>query len=214
MYESVLRDLRGVRGVFALICGLAAGWWVYVPIHELMHAAGCLVSGGEVAELKIQSVYGGDLLGRMFSFVVSGGDYAGRLTGFDTNDSDFTYAATVYFPYLLSLPGFFLLNAALRRKSRFLFAFAIPVSLAPLIGLTGDFFELGSLWLFQVWPGAASAHRSLISDDVFRLFEELESVGADVALFIASSFLLGLAISWGTLFVSERINSAVSGSSR
>ena len=212
MYETILSELKGARGVFLLVAGLAAGWWLYVPIHELMHALGCLATGGGVSELRIQPLYGGRLLSHVFSFVVPGGDYAGRLVGFDTKGSDFTYAATVYFPFLLSLPGFYFMDAATRKKSPFLFAFAIPLALAPLISLTGDFFELGSLGVFQVWPGMEDAHRVLISDDVFRLFREIEAQvwnGPSKPLlfgFVILSFFVGLLLCWCTLYMSDRIN--------
>ena len=71
MYETILSELKGARGVFLLMAGLAAGWWLYVPIHELMHALGCLATGGGVSELRIQPLYGGRLLSHVFSFVVS-----------------------------------------------------------------------------------------------------------------------------------------------
>ena len=30
---------RGWRALVLALLGLAAGWWVYVPLHELLHAA-------------------------------------------------------------------------------------------------------------------------------------------------------------------------------
>jgi len=71
---------RGARGLAFALLGLAVGWWIYVPIHELLHAAACLLAGGEVTRLEIAPQYGGALLARIFPFVVSGGEYAGRLS--------------------------------------------------------------------------------------------------------------------------------------
>ena len=70
--------------LLAVFAGLAVGWWVYVPIHELGHVAGCLVTGGAVDRLDIDPLYGAALLERVFPFVHSGSEYAGRLSGFDT----------------------------------------------------------------------------------------------------------------------------------
>src|SRR5258705_6478487 len=97
--RDVLRGLdrcldAGVRGLPLAALGLALGWWVYVPLHELLHAAACLVFGGSVTRLEIDGMYGGGLLARMLPFVVSGSQYAGRLSGFDTHGSDAIYLAT------------------------------------------------------------------------------------------------------------------------
>ena len=95
--------LRSRWGPFLLLVIALGGWILYVPIHELLHAAGCLALGGRVDELEIQAMYGGALLERVFPFVRAGGEYAGRLTGFDTGGSDLVYLATVATPFLLSL---------------------------------------------------------------------------------------------------------------
>src|SRR5262249_2715862 len=79
--------------------GMLAGWWIYVPVHELLHAAGCRLTGGGVTRLEIGAVYGGALLSRVLPFVVAGGEDAGRLSGFDTHRSD-----RIYLPPALPLP--------------------------------------------------------------------------------------------------------------
>jgi hypothetical protein len=78
----------GLRSLAVIFLGLLVGWWIYVPVHELLHAAACAVAGGGVSRLEIDSMYGGALLARVFPFVVSGSEYAGRLSGFDTRGSD------------------------------------------------------------------------------------------------------------------------------
>ena len=110
-FLDVLRGLEryaagGSRQLLLVLVGSALGWWVYVPIHELLHAAACMLFGGEVSRLEISGIYGGGLLARVLPFVATGTDYAGRLSGFDTAGSDLVYLATVLGPYLLTLfPG-------------------------------------------------------------------------------------------------------------
>lgn len=210
-YAAVLAVLPVAKTVLLLVSGLAVGWWVYVPIHELLHVAGCLISGGEVTRLEIQPIYGGALLARLIPFVSAGGDYSGRLTGFDIGGSDWTYFVTVYFPYVLSLGGLWLMEVAVVRRSGFLFGFALPCALAPLVSLTGDFLEIGSLALYQVWPGIEGIHRQLISDDLFRLLKELGtdntglSLNVHTGIFIGLSLAIGGICAWGTLVAADRI---------
>src|ERR1051325_6446569 len=94
------RVLRRGSDLAWLLGGLLAGWWVYVPIHELLHAAGCLAAGGAVSRLEIDTIYGGALLARVFPWVVAGSDYAGRLSGFDTRGSDAIYLVTDLLPFV------------------------------------------------------------------------------------------------------------------
>ncbi len=215
LYQQILSSPNAVKTLLFLLSGLAIGWWLYVPVHELMHAAGCFIGGGEVHRLEIKPLYGGAILSQFFSFVVSGGDYAGRLTGFDTLSSDWTYGLLVFFPYILSFLGFVLLELATRKKAPFIFAFFLPITFAPVISLTGDFFEMGSLLIFQFWPGAEGIHRSLISDDIFRLMEEMSSGALGIPLnptsyyFIVVSFLMTVILAWGTLILSDVLRTLV-----
>ena len=104
---------RGYRGLALVVLGLLLGWWVYVPCHELMHAAACLLTGGEVTRLEISSLYGGTVLREWFPFVAVGEDYAGRLAGFDPRGHDLIYLATDVGPFLATLfPGVWALRAA------------------------------------------------------------------------------------------------------
>src|SRR5262245_65586894 len=91
------------RAFVIVILAGAVAWWVYVPAHELLHALGCVITGGRVAELQIAPRYGGGLLARVFPFVVGHSDYAGRLSGFDTKGSDLIYLATDAMPYVLTV---------------------------------------------------------------------------------------------------------------
>lgn len=210
-YAAILSLQPVAKTVVLLTCGLVVGWWAYVPVHELLHAAGCLISGGEVTRLEIQPVYAGALLARVIPFVSPGGDYAGRLSGFDIRGSDWTYFVTIYFPYLLTLGGLWLAEVGVARRSGFLFGFSLPCALAPLVSLSGDFLEIGSLGLYQVWPGMGGIHRELISDDLFRLLRALAvgdagmSLNAHSGWFIGLSLALGGVAAWATLIAADRI---------
>ncbi len=174
-----------------------------------MHAAGCVLGGGEVHCLEIDSLYGGALFFDIFSFVSAESEYAGRLSGFDTHGSDGVYALTIVFPFVLTLFGFLLLEMGVQKRSPFVFMFFTPWAFAPIISLFGDYFELGSLLLFQVWPGTNEIHRLLISDDLFRLLSDISSGALDVifglpgTLFIGAAFICGAALAWGTVVLSE-----------
>ncbi len=158
----------GVSGLVLCFIGLAAGWWVYVPVHELLHALGCIAGGGRVWLLEISPLYGGALLERWFPFVEAGGDYAGRLAGFDTGGHDWVHVLTTFFPFLLTLfPGVWLLRQGAKRGSGLLYGFSLAIALAPLISLTGDAYEIGSLIVVQLFPWSQDAMREvLVGDDV------------------------------------------------
>jgi len=96
-------DARRIATWLAVVAAFALTWFVYVPIHELLHAFGCIAAGGDVSRLEIGEEYGGALLARVFPFVKSGSSYAGQLTGFDTHGSDVVYLITVLAPYLLTV---------------------------------------------------------------------------------------------------------------
>lgn len=190
-----------------VMAGLLLGWWIYVPVHELLHVAGCLLAGGEVSRLELSPLYGGDLLARVFPFVVSGSDYAGQLTGFDTRGSDWIYQACVLMPYLITVfPGFWLwqrvLDVARPGPGAMLAAGGLlPVVAAPLISLTGDYYESASILVSRAFAGAAGRPlEAWRSDDVFRLVDEwsLGWTTAD-ALAIATGLLLSLGLALTTL---------------
>lgn len=154
-----------------VMLGAVAGWFVYVPLHELLHALGCLAAGGTVTRLEIAPLYGGHLLERLFPFVVAGGDYAGRLAGFDTGGSDLVYLATDLAPFVLVLPGIWLLHRSAEQRRAIPFGLAVPFALAPFLSLTGDAYEIGSILVTRLpwWRDAASLLRS---DDLVMLVEK------------------------------------------
>ena len=160
---------RGVRGLALILLALVAGWWVYVPLHELLHAAACLLAGGEVTRLEIAPQYGGALLARIFPFVVAGGEYAGRLSGFDTGGSDLVYLATDLGPFVLTLfPGIWLLRMAGTAGWPFRFGLSLPFALAPFLSLTGDAYEIGSILV--------RGGETLRGDDLVKKAQELAAL--------------------------------------
>jgi hypothetical protein len=157
---------RGARGLLLTALGLVLGWWIYVPAHELLHAAACRALGGEVTRLEIDRMYGGALIARGLPFVVPSSQYAGRLSGFDTRGSDLIYLATDLGPFLLTLfPGVWALRRAAAAKSGLLFGAALPFALAPFLSLSGDAYEIGSILTTRLPPWASPAARSLLRGD-------------------------------------------------
>jgi hypothetical protein len=171
VFYGLDRCLKGrIRGLVLAVVGLLAGWWMYVPVHELLHAASCRVAGGDVTRLEIDRLYFGALLAEIFPFVTPASDYAGRLSGFNTRGSDWIYLATDLGPFLLTLlPGVWLLRRAAAAGNAPLFGAALPFALAPFLSLTGDAYEIGSLLTTQLPPWAGAATRELVrGDDLIR----------------------------------------------
>jgi hypothetical protein len=209
LYGKILSSARS-KDILIMLVGLLCGWWLYVPIHELMHVAGCILSGGSVQRLELSPLYGGLMLSHVFDFIVAGGDYAGRLSGFNYKE-DWSYAVTVFFPYILSLPGFLLLEKAVENRWHWLYGAVLPLTFAPLISLTGDMFELGSLSLYQMWSGPEEISRLLISDDMFLLMQQIHQgelatgFTTGVILFVGGSFFLAVVLTWSILLISTHI---------
>lgn len=174
----------GGRGLALVALGLVVGWWVYVPLHELLHAFACMAAGGSVSELQISPLYGGALLERLVPWVVSGGEYAGRLSGFDTGGSDAVYLVTDFGPYLLTLlPGVWWLRRSGVAARPALFGASLPFALAPFASLTGDAYEIGSIVVTRLAPWAPESSQALLrGDDVVLRVQELVAAGAGVGL--------------------------------
>ena len=180
---------RGLRSWLVFVVALVATWFLYVPAHELLHAAGCLLGGGDVARLEIAPEYGAALLAQVFPFVVSGSRYAGQLTGFDVHGSDATYLATVLAPYVLTVfPGVPLLQYAARARTPgpaqpWLLGIALPAALAPIASLAGDYYEAGSIVVTHLAAGGAPELPlgRLRSDDLFDLAARLHAASAPLA---------------------------------
>jgi len=196
----------GVGAALALIAlSLVVTWWLYVPLHELAHAWGCLLTGGRVTRLEIAEIYGAAWLARVFPYVTVGSEYAGRLSGFDTRGSDLVYLVTCALPFVLTVfVGVPLLRAVPRARGRrgaIMLGAAIPIAFAPFASLPGDYYEMGSILVSRmvavVVPGFAVERWR--SDDLVKLVSALapEARAADAAG-VAASLLLGAALAWGT----------------
>ena len=216
-YVGALDALRGcgLVGYAQAAVAFLVAWFIYVPIHELMHAYGCLLAGGEVTRLEIAPEYGGILLARMFPFVVAGSHYAGQLTGFDTHGSDAIYLATVLAPYLLTIfVGVPLLRRAARPSTPpenrpWLFGAALPIAYAPFISIFGDYYEAGSILVSRVVSQIDLTHPAARwrSDDLLKLIGELaeRDPTPDDWLIVAGSFVVGLALALLTYHVGALI---------
>lgn len=171
---------RGTRSLLLILLGLLLGWWIYVPIHELLHAGACVAAGGSISQLEIDPLYFGGLLAQIFPWVTAGSEYAGRLSGFDTGGSDLVYLMTDFGPFFLTLfPGVWWLRRAARGGQALAFGAALPFALAPLISLTGDAYEIGSIWVTRLPLWADTGTQTLLrGDDLFKKASELSQLGA------------------------------------
>jgi hypothetical protein len=202
--EACVRDGRPAD-VVAIAAGMLLSWWIYVPIHELAHAWGCLLAGGEVTRLEIDWIYGAALLARVFPYVTVGSEYAGRLSGFDTRGSDLTYLITCALPFVLTIVvGVPLLRAVPRvrgRRSAVMLGAAIPAAFAPFVSLPGDYYEMGSILVSRAVavfvPGFAVERWR--SDDLIKLVSALapEATVSD-GLGVTASLLVGIALAFAT----------------
>ncbi len=206
LLQALTSDFH-VTWLVMMFAGLVAAWWIYVPLHELMHAWGCLLAGGEVSRLEISPEYGAAWLQDYFPYVVVGSEYAGQLVDFDTRGSDWIYVATVYAPYLLTIyPGIPLFHAMLNRPwpsamQHLGIGLALPLVIAPFVSLLGDFYELGSIAASQLGQAFFLGHDTLRwrSDDLLLLVGEITPTAnwrdwAGIAL----GFLFGIVFAWAT----------------
>jgi|SRR5262245_7319449 len=197
------------RRLALLVLAAAVTWWIYVPVHELAHAYGCLLGGGTVSRLEIDPMYGAALLQRFFPFVSVGSEYAGRLSGFDTRGSDLNYLLTDFLPFVATIVlGVPLLHVAARPGRRpavqaLLFGAALPIAFAPFISLTGDYYEMGSILVSRA---VAVIHPAFEvsrwrSDDLPKLAGQLFGGGDGTALDaigLAASFAVGVLLAFVT----------------
>lgn len=169
----------GWKALAFMVLSIFILWHIYVPVHELLHVAACILTGGTAETLHLQPRYGANLLKHVFPLVVPATDYAGRLTSFSV-PNDAAYALVDIFPYLPSLPGFALIVCAGRRQSAPLFGAGLLLAYAPVLGVTGDWYEACSLMTTRIatWIDPSLPDRILVSDDVFRSVSELRAAGA------------------------------------
>lgn len=205
-FHDVFRGLErcldgGYRALAKVAVGLALGWWLYVPVHELLHALGCVATGGTVTRLEISRVYGGELLARFLPFVHPQSEYAGRLSGFSTGGSDLVYLATDLAPFVLTLfPGWWWLRRAGRRGDATSYGAALPVALAPLLSLPGDAYEIGAIAATRLPPFVAGA-ALLRGDDLGKKVGELSTAGADARLWGGFATAVSVGAAWALVTV-------------
>jgi hypothetical protein len=223
MDAQVVQAPRPTPALVMVLLAAAVAWWVYVPVHELLHVLGCWGTGGSVTQLEIARAYGGDLLARFLPFVVPGGAYAGRLSGFDTKGSDLIYLATDALPFVLSIVfGVPLLKACARPGRRALFGLALVLAMAPFHSLPGDYYEMGSIIttraLGLLGGGSPPPYADLRSDDVVKLVGDVIARPGDfgvrgvldavqAGLVIAVAFAVGVVLALGTYAAGARLAS-------
>lgn len=181
-----------------MLLGLGFGWWIYVPLHELLHAAGCALAGGTVERLQVAPLYGGHLLAAVFPWVEAGGEYAGRLAGFSTGGNDWIYLATVTAPYLLTLfPGVWALRLAARASRSVTFALLLPFAFAPFLSLAGDAYELGSLAVTNLPAWESAAERALLrGDDLLLVAGRVAEAGGGAGAWVPFGFAVAAGVLW------------------
>ncbi len=223
IYHGMDRGLAGDgRRLPLMFMGLFLGWWLYVPLHELLHALGCLAAGGEVTRLEIDAIYGGTALAWIFPWVVPESEYAGRLSGFSTGGSDGVYLLTVLAPYILTLwPGLWAMRFAVRRGWIWLFSAMIPWAFAPFISWVGDAYEIGSILVTRLptWSNETLV-QGIRGDDLFLITGRMWETGAGGLHWagVALAALVGLvwAFCWWFLadLLARRLGQAELGSTR
>ncbi|MFA9407791.1 MAG: hypothetical protein ACERKJ_03030 [Candidatus Dadabacteria bacterium] len=191
-----------------MILSFIVSWWVYVPLHELGHAFGCILGGGTVSELQISPMYGAAFLKEIFPFVSVGSEYAGQLTGFDTKGSDLIYLLTDFFPFLLTIfIGIPLLRSASGSRplsAAIKLGFGLPIAFAPFISFSGDYYEMGSIIVSRIGNFLYTTSQFTIwrSDDVFKLAGEIffstNPYGLIDILGVILSFILGIILIYAT----------------
>lgn len=193
-FNEVLTPPSG-RRLFLVMISLAAAWHMYVPVHELLHVLACRLCGGSVEVLALKPRYGAHLLAKIFPFVVPESDYAGQLKGFKVPGAG-AHAFVSLFPYLLSLFGVTLLDIARRRRSAPVFAAGIILACAPVFGLTGDFYEAGSLLAnqFAIRLDSAFPPGLVVGDDLFALVRDLHQANR-LSLPVVALVVLAQAVS-------------------
>lgn len=203
---------KGLRSLALVALGLLAGWWLYVPVHELLHAAGCMAGGGTVSRLEISPLYFGNLLASVIPWVEAGGEYAGRLSGFDTGGSDAVYLLTDFAPFLLTVfPGVWLLRLAARRRQPLVFGAALPLAFAPFTSITGDAYEIGSILVTRLPPWDDPTRLELLrGDDLFlKISSAGDASGGWVWLGLLLAFSFGLLWALATYFLGDRLARAL-----
>ena len=176
------------RAMLPMMGTMIVTWFLYVPVHELLHVYGCIWTGGTVTQLELQAHYFGNVLKEFFPFITVGSDYAGRLSGFDTYGNDWIYLATDFGPFTLSvLFGVAMLRLCTRRRRTWMFGPSIVLGMAPFYNIQGDYYEMSSIMItraltFISGGGNPPNFEGLRSDDIFTLFPMIVMKPAELGL--------------------------------
>ncbi len=187
-------DGKEVR-LFQLIAAFVISWWLFVPLHELLHVLGCVATGGTVTRLELSPWYGGALFARWFPWITNGSEYAGRLSGFRPA-GDLSYLATVLAPLVVLCPlGALLARLAVPSRRAWLFGFGLGAALQSIASVTGDCYEAASIVLTRgaVLAGVDWAPR-LRGDDVFKVAREAAAVHSPLAWVLFTAGCLSSAV--------------------
>lgn len=211
-----------------LVLWLVALWGFYVPLHELFHALGCLISGGEVWEIELSVWSGGGILGSVFPLFKPVASFGGRLSGYSTGGSDWVYFLTDLFPYFPTMIfGTYLLRRGSSPPRPSVLALGMILALAPFISIPGDYYEMGSILVSDLvrWILSANGVGGLVnsvdlirSDDIISLSSQIFQKNADPApvgrgmafLLVFFSLCMGIWLAGWTLWISERSASWIS----
>jgi hypothetical protein len=176
-FEEIISE-GGYKGLIKVLAGLIIFWHLYVPLHELLHVAGCLLGGGQVTSLALKPQYGGLILGKLFSFVVPESEYAGRLTGF-TTPNGWVYAFVDFLPYTLSLFGITVIMYCRKKRAAFLLGLGFILAFVPFMSVPGDYYEAVSLVTTRIAEAMDPRLQKgvLVSDDLFRSLKGLAQGG-------------------------------------
>lgn len=197
LLEGVLAGPRpGLRMALAALC-MALAWWVYVPLHELAHAAGCVSCGGEVRRMTLAPMYGGSLAARHVAWIDDDTPYAGQLADFTTGGSDLCYLWLVLAPYLATPLARPLLRRAGRTGRPLVFAAGAILAAAPVVSIPGDFYEAASIVVTRIAAPVLPSVGALRSDDLPNLVARLAAPGTGTTplawAVVAIAALLGAA---------------------
>ncbi|MDP3939367.1 MAG: hypothetical protein Q8R92_14695 [Deltaproteobacteria bacterium] len=195
LLDATLAGPHPARRYLVLALAVAIMWWLYVPLHELAHAGGCVSCGGEVRRMTLAPAYGGSIAARHFAWIDDDTPYAGQLADFTTGNSDLCYLWLVLAPYLATPLARPLFRRAGRGGAPIAFAAGAILASAPLVSIPGDFYEAASIVVTRVAASALPNVDALRSDDLPALVTRLASPGAgttpaDWAL-VAGAALLG-----------------------
>lgn len=205
----------GYKSLAMILISTIVFWHIYTPIHELLHVAGAIITGGSVSELALKPQYGGTLLQPIFPFITPESDYGGQLTGFEV-PNDLAYFVVDMLPYVLSLFGVALIEKVRRGGAAWIFGPAMVLAFVPFMSIPGDYYEAASLITTNIGELIHSdeARRYLVSDDVLKqigTFAEEGKLNAVNLMLIIAGILGGIKLVLITLALQWKIAQKIYG---